>query len=107
MSPIEEERWLLSEELLARDTELTVNASNKSSNKRVDQMFMDECEILDWDYNEPEQKSSIGRRGETTSSNSHKSVEMASDQKTPLRMRGGDFGMFPLENPVVYIIAIF
>jgi hypothetical protein len=94
MSPIEEERWLLAEELLARQTELTVNASNKSSNNRVDQ-FMDECEILDWDYNDPAQKSSIGRRDQTTSSNSHKSVEMASDLKTPLRMRGGDFGMFP------------
>jgi hypothetical protein len=96
MSPIEEERWLLAEELLARDTELTVYASSKSSNKRVDQMFMDECEIY-WDYNDPEQKSSIGRRDQTTSSNSHKSVEMASDQKTPLRMRGGDFGMFPIK----------
>lgn len=58
-------------------------------------MFMDECEILDWDFTDPEQKSSTGRREQPTSSNSHKSVEMASDQKTPLRMRGGDFGMFP------------
>lgn len=91
MSPIEEERWLLAEKLLAKDTELTINASNKSRNN----MFMDECEILDWDFTDPEQKSSTGRREQPTSSNSHKSVEMASDQKTPLRMRGGDFGMFP------------
>ena len=54
--------------------------------------IMDECEILDWDYqpatNEPDKLQASGERS------SHKSVEMTPNTKTPLYLRDGEFGKF-------------
>ena len=56
-------------------------------------MFVDECEILDWDHRAPEPKKSRKRRQNARSMSSHKHVEMANDKKTPLRIQDGEFGM--------------
>ena len=102
VSPIEEERLLLVEEHRVRDSKLTVHSSSKDA----DQMFMDECEILDWDYRAPEPKKTSKQRQKTKGSGSHKNVEMANDQKTPLRIRDGEFGMSLSTNKksIVHII---
>ena len=92
LSPIEEERLLLVEEHRVRDSKLTVHGYSSSS-KEVDQMFVDECEILDWDNRAPEPKKNSKQRQKTKGSGSHNLVEMANDQKTPLRIRDGEFGM--------------
>jgi len=79
------------EEFRVRDSELTVHGDS-SSNKNSDQMFIDECEILDWDYRAPEPKKGSKPRQNSRDSSSHKLVKMANDQKTPLRIRDGEFG---------------
>ena len=62
------------------------------SNEDAEQLFVDECEILDWDYSAPELKNS-GRDGQKyIQESSHKLVEMADDKITPLRIRDGNFG---------------
>ena len=92
MAPIEEERLRLLEEINARDSELTLQGY-VGSNEDAEQLFVDECEILDWDYNAPELKNS-GQDGQKyVQESSHKLVEMADDKITPLRIRDGNFGM--------------
>eukprot|EP00534_Pseudo-nitzschia_fraudulenta_P003116 CAMPEP_0201136556 /NCGR_PEP_ID=MMETSP0850-20130426/54946_1 /ASSEMBLY_ACC=CAM_ASM_000622 /TAXON_ID=183588 /ORGANISM="Pseudo-nitzschia fraudulenta, Strain WWA7" /LENGTH=579 /DNA_ID=CAMNT_0047407865 /DNA_START=148 /DNA_END=1887 /DNA_ORIENTATION=+ len=85
LSPIEEERLVLKEKLNIRDSELTVHSQSSGD------MFVDECEILDWDHRAPEPKKSRKRRQNARSMSSHKHVEMANDKKTPLRIQDGEF----------------
>lgn len=81
----------LLEKMNARDSELTYHGSS-TSDEDIDQVFVDECEILDWEYSAPELKES-GHDGEKyVQESSHKLVEMADDKKTPLRIRDGNFG---------------
>lgn len=87
ISQVEQERLHLVEEQRERTSKLTVHGNG--DRKTTDEMFVDECEILDWDYNAPELKRKS--KSSTKGSSSHELVEMASDQKTPLRMRDGEF----------------
>lgn len=89
-SPVEEERSNLIEKHRVRNSNLTVHGD--STTKKTDQMIVDECEILDWDYRAPELKrSKKSKKKNTRGSSSHKLVEMASDENTPLRIRDGEF----------------
>ncbi len=90
-APIEEERLQLLEKLNVRDSEFDGYAS---ATENADQMFIDECEILDWDYSAPELKKTGQDGDKYVKESSHKLVEMADDKKTPLRIRDGNFGMF-------------
>jgi hypothetical protein len=64
--------------------------------------LMDECEILDWDhrFQKPKELSQSGssRREASGNRSSHKQVEMASDNKTPLYVRDGQFGKTLFQN---------
>ena len=93
LSPIEEERLHLVEKLNARDSELTQHGY-VSSTGDAEEVFMDECEILDWEYSAPELKQSKNDIEKYVRESSYKLVEMADDKKTPLRIRDGNFGMF-------------
>eukprot|EP00536_Pseudo-nitzschia_multiseries_P012785 jgi/Psemu1/309415/fgenesh1_kg.508_\ len=95
ISPIEEERSHLIEELNERNSKLTVHGDNGS--KKIDQMIVDECEILDWDYRAPELKKRRSKSS-TRNSSSHKLVEMSNDKKTPLRMKDGEFVLIDEES---------
>jgi ferredoxin len=88
--PIMEERQLLQEEIEKEfgANRNTVNSGNKN--------FMDECEILEWkddEHSTPRASSTSNMKGATTSTkkSSHESVTLASDGKTPSRLRDGDF----------------
>lgn len=89
ISPVEEERLDVVEDLLARNSKFTVHGD--STSKKTDQIFVDECEILDWDYRAPEPKGKKKSKKSTRGLSSHKLVEMANDQKTPLRIKDGEF----------------
>ncbi len=91
LSPIEEERLQLLEKMNTRDSELTYHGSSRSA-KDIDQVFVDECEILDWEYSAPELNKSGHDSEKYVQESSHKLVEMADDEKTPLRIRDGNFG---------------
>jgi hypothetical protein len=90
LSPVEEERLHLLEKLGVEELDSTSNSSNEGTAEG----FVDECEILDWDYRAPKQKRNNNSPEEQNfrHESSHKLVEMAYDQKTPLRIRDGDFG---------------
>jgi len=92
LSPVEEERMLLVENLNIRDSELTSNSHSWYGDENSEHEFVDECEILDWGYSTPEDEESHGQNGKNYKhASSHKQVEMANDNKTPLRIRDGDF----------------
>ena len=69
-------------------------------------MIVDECEILDWGVGggnsggaasiatgrQKRASNSAGATPTTTPTSSHMMVELAKDNKTPLRLRDGDFG---------------
>jgi len=64
--------------------------------KIQDQNMMDECEILEWkddEHSTPRASSSSQMKGATsdTKKSSHEFVALARDNKTPSRLRGGDF----------------
>jgi hypothetical protein len=99
-SPVEEERLILAAEIQSKNAAGASNQSNAGQRKMVDYPVMDECEILDWDFrgdvSESSSTKTIGKKGRkrlsVRDSSSHKLVEMAHDQKTPLRIRDGEFG---------------
>ena len=82
LSPIEAERLRQLDELEAKYSESTLQGYG-NSNEETEQDFVDECEILDWDLDQDGQNYSRA--------SSHKLVEMADDQITPLRIRDGNF----------------
>ena len=79
---------------LEKDMEKQINAikdlnekySPSSSSFMSDHEFVDECEILDWGISSDDDKKEL--------KSSHELVEMASDNKTPKRIRDGNFGTF-------------
>ena len=93
LSPVEDERLLLLKELDFGGSELTLDGRVSNSNEVAEQVFMDECEILDWDYRAPELKEGGYEEENDRRASSHKLVEMSNDKSTPLRIRDGDFGM--------------
>lgn len=90
LAPVEEERLLLVKEISLKNSELTVHGH--AGAREAEQMFVDECEILDWDYRGPESTVMSKSRLSTRGSSSHKLVEMTNDQDTPLRIKDGEFG---------------
>lgn len=76
---------------LEKDMEKQINAikdlnekySPSSSSFMSDHEFVDECEILDWGISSDDDKKEL--------KSSHELVEMASDNKTPKRIRDGNF----------------
>ena len=102
MAPIEEERLQLLEKINARNSELDGYAGAIGN---AEQMFVDECEILDWDYSAPELKKTGQDGDKYVKESSHKQVEMAGDKKTPLRIRDGNFGMFGFLSFLFIILA--
>ncbi len=72
---------------------------------------MDECEIVEW--LEDSKASSFTTRTTESIDNgdnrrkksSHEIVELASDNKTPLRMRDGDFGKIHVANSYLICLA--
>lgn len=94
LSPAEKERKKLADELRAK------NGGTKRGSSMNDEGFVDECEILDWDFR-PEisigsEKSQLDKREAKGSKSSHRGIELASDNKTPIWARDGDFGKFQL-----------
>ena len=83
----------LLEKMNTRDSEFT-HYGSLGSDEDFEQTFVDECEILDWDYSAPELKNSGHDSDKYVQDSSHKLVEMADDKKTPLRIRDGNFGRF-------------
>jgi hypothetical protein len=93
LAPIEEERLLFLEKINIGDSELSSRGYIGSGDEEDEQVFVDECEILDWDFRAPEQKKSRQDGEDYILKSSHKLVDMANDQNTPLRIRDGVFGM--------------
>jgi len=91
LSPVEDERLLLLKELDFGGSELTIDGRANNSNEVAEQVFMDECEILDWDYRAPELKEGGYDEENYRRASSHKLVDMSNDKSTPLRIRDGDF----------------
>jgi hypothetical protein len=84
LSPVEQERQKLADEIAK-------NGGGAKSGS-TDETIMDECEILDWDYR-PEASTNTWEKTEASGiKNSHKKVELASDKKTPVRVRDGELG---------------
>lgn len=91
LAPIEEERLLFLEKINIGDSELSSRGYIGSGDEEDEQVFVDECEILDWDFRAPEQKKSRQDGEDYILKSSHKLVDMANDQNTPLRIRDGVF----------------
>lgn len=107
-SPVEEERLVLAAEIQAKNAATSLGDAHQTptdQRKMVDYTLMDECEIIDWDYKGLSESSARtkekkgGKRLSVRDSSSHKMVEMAHDQKTPLRIRDGEFGKTTYERP--------
>ncbi len=93
LSPVEQER-----ERLANEIRNEFGAANdeetRAKGKYID-MLMDECEIVEWMegskvssfVSDPEGTNEAG----TKSKSSFEMVELATDEKTPLRMKDGEF----------------
>jgi ferredoxin len=86
--PIVEERESLQKKL---DEEYGIRKDNSRSIQ-----MMDECEILEWkndEHSTPRASSTSRMKGATSTmkKSSHELVELASDGKTPGRLRDGDF----------------
>jgi len=90
LSPIEEERLIRLKEVSVQDSMSTMG----DNRKEAEQAFVDECEILDWDFRASEQNNQNYRH-----ESSHKLVELTDDKRTPLWIRDGDFGMY-----IVYVV---
>jgi len=89
--PIMEER-----ELLQRKIENKYGKGNSNIAKSSTVNIMDECEILEWkdgEHSTPRASSTSQMKGATASTkkSSHEAVALASDGKTPSRLRDGDF----------------
>lgn len=87
--PIVEERALRQEELDERYGKQKVSDDQ-------DKDMVDECEILEWNdgiHSTPRASSSSQMKGATpdTKKSSHEYVELSSDNKTPSRLRDGEF----------------
>jgi hypothetical protein len=93
LAPIEKERLLFLEKINIEDSELSSRGYIGGGDEEDDQFFVDECEILDWDFRAPEQKKGREDGEDYKLESSHKLVDMSDDKKTPLRIRDGDFGM--------------
>eukprot|EP00751_Fragilariopsis_kerguelensis_P016143 CAMPEP_0170837918 /NCGR_PEP_ID=MMETSP0734-20130129/3059_1 /TAXON_ID=186038 /ORGANISM="Fragilariopsis kerguelensis, Strain L26-C5" /LENGTH=640 /DNA_ID=CAMNT_0011205209 /DNA_START=120 /DNA_END=2042 /DNA_ORIENTATION=+ len=94
LSPTEEEHLLLTNEVLEHTNEvleLTSLSSNTATSTTInEENSFDECEIL-WGEKDTTQTKRRSPSASPTSRSSHMSVEMANDDKTPLRIRDGDF----------------
>ncbi|CAJ1946446.1 unnamed protein product [Cylindrotheca closterium] len=84
LSPLEQERKLLTEQLQAKNPRNAATVNGES--------VMDECEILDFNWgatrNEESKWDKSHARGDFSS---HEGVEFARDKKTPLRIKDGEF----------------
>mmetsp|Transcript_6602 Transcript_6602/g.11398 ORF Transcript_6602/g.11398 Transcript_6602/m.11398 type:complete len:586 (+) Transcript_6602:116-1873(+) len=96
ISPVEEERLGMELKIRADNREMNPYSSGGTKSTKMD--IVDECEILDWGFQASEttrsgqsQEKQQGRRSSSRGSNSHKLIEMADDNKTPLWMRDGEF----------------
>ena len=94
LSPIEEERKRLEDEIHAKHGNDDPAVHFK---KDATDSIMDECEILDWDYRAEASQTKdpsflSDRRQGSGSRSSHKVIDMASDGKTPLYVPEGRFG---------------
>jgi hypothetical protein len=88
LSPVEEEREQLRKEIESKyDQETTTKAS------RMDETtIMDECEILDFNWDAKSSTTAHADKKQASKSwSSHKIVDLASDQKTPLLVSDGKF----------------
>ena len=100
LSPVEEERELLVKEIKKTSEENATNnhqyhqGPTTPNDDITATTIMDECEILDWDFNDQRltEEGHADKRQARRSKSSHKGVELASDKKTPLWMRDGKFG---------------
>ena len=94
LAPVERERQSLADEL--RETFGAANDEETKAKGKHIETLMDECEIVEWVEESKMssfETSSKGRdepRGKKKKS-SYEMVELASDEKTPLRMKDGDF----------------
>ena len=96
LSPVEEERIVLAEKLRSENGQGR-REDDISRGSNID--IVDECEILDWNTHSSENTESTQSNSETLlrkraskrESNSHKLIDMANDNKTPLYMRDGEF----------------
>lgn len=96
LAPVEQERQRLAEEIRQE-----FGAGNKEETKAKGKLFtdtlLDECEIIEWKedskvssyVSDPYGTSETGSKRRSKSS--YETVELASDEKTPLRMKDGEF----------------
>lgn len=93
LPPVEAERKALADEIRAKYG--AANAVETKASAVDTDMIMDECEILDWDPRSEQSQgadpSGSDRREASGSKSSHKVLEMAGDNKTPLYVKDGDF----------------
>lgn len=96
LSPVEQERKRLIEQLQAKQP------SNVQATVSDDTM-MDECEILDFNWEATSKTESKWDKTHASGDfSSHGSVEMAKDKKTPLRIKDGEFGKQPVQFSLVF-----
>ena len=91
LSPVEKERKRMAEEIEANKNQAAVNPLGQVTGSDT---VMDECEILDWDYQPDEESPETELHSKSQASgdrSSHKDVEMAPNTKTPLFVRDGEF----------------
>lgn len=93
MSPVEEKRQLLEAEMQTKLLGATGTAMEANVKGSQSELVMDECEILEWDDRfEASVSGNKEGKGADWRKSSHEIVELASDGKTPLWLRDGDFG---------------
>lgn len=86
LSPVEEKREQLVKEIQSK-------YDQESAARLDEQTIMDECEILDFNWDAKLSTSAHEDKKQATKSwSSHKNVDFASDHKTPLLVKDGSFG---------------
>ena len=88
LTPVEEEYRKKEEEIEAR----IGHKQDDSKNAQNANMLIDECEILDWGGESETYQKSKSRKKKKVGSSSHENIDLASDGKTPSRLRDGSFG---------------
>eukprot|EP00980_Cylindrotheca_fusiformis_P003773 scaffold834_cov123-Cylindrotheca_fusiformis.AAC.20 len=88
LSPAEEQREKLVREIRSKHEE-----QSASKTSRMDEnTLVDECEILDFNWDAKLSSDAHAEKKQASKSwSSHKVVDLASDQKTPLLVKDGDF----------------
>jgi hypothetical protein len=87
LSPVEAERKALVKEIQSQNGPIVAKGHGNT--------IMDECEILDWDFSADSPLHNHQDKQEASrSKSSHKTVDFASDKKTPLYVKDGKFSKF-------------